>query len=386
MAETGSQHSTLDSGGNSTKEKRNKVEVVDMSTGEIIDAEVASTETSAVQRYEQPDSLAITRDPKDVLADAQKAAKALMEVVGSKKKQVAFNGETYLESGDWQTVAKFYGVTAKVESTNFVDYGGVQGFEASAVALDRNGQVVSRGESMCMRDEENWGSRPKYEWQDILDTNGKKIWDQALRQGKGAYKQRKVQVGSTPVPLFQLRSMAQTRACAKALSNVFKWVVVLAGYKPTPAEEMDGVFQHPPDNEPVTPASVMQQNSSAIPTTPVASGATQSDSENASVGSTEPDIKPRSQRTIQPSTQPTEAPQQASQTQGEVVQGEPVITEKQRKMLFAIQKSIGLSNDDVKDEMNRIGLTCHRDEISKHRFQDVLDAIDPDMKYHQNKN
>jgi hypothetical protein len=34
--------------------------------------------------------------------------------------------------------------------------------------------------------------------------------------------------------------MAQTRACGKALSNLFKWVVVLAGYKPTPAEEMIG--------------------------------------------------------------------------------------------------------------------------------------------------
>ena len=35
----------------------------------------------------------------------------------------------------------------------------------------------------------------------------------------------------------------QTRACAKALRNVLSWVVVLAGYRPTPAEEMDGVFR-----------------------------------------------------------------------------------------------------------------------------------------------
>ena len=41
-------------------------------------------------------------------------------------------------------------------------------------------------------------------------------------------------------PLFQLRSMAQTRAQAKALRNVLAWVVVMAGYAPTPAEEMDG--------------------------------------------------------------------------------------------------------------------------------------------------
>jgi hypothetical protein len=32
--------------------------------------------------------------------------------------------------------------------------------------------------------------------------------------------------------------MAQTRAGSKALRNALAWVVVLAGYKPTPAEEM----------------------------------------------------------------------------------------------------------------------------------------------------
>ena len=40
-------------------------------------------------------------------------------------------------------------------------------------------------------------------------------------------------------PAFQIRSMAQTRAAAKCLRNVLAWVVVMAGYAPTPAEEMD---------------------------------------------------------------------------------------------------------------------------------------------------
>ena len=34
--------------------------------------------------------------------------------------------------------------------------------------------------------------------------------------------------------------MAQTRAGAKALRNALAWVVVLAGYRPTPAEELPG--------------------------------------------------------------------------------------------------------------------------------------------------
>jgi len=39
-------------------------------------------------------------------------------------------------------------------------------------------------------------------------------------------------------PEFQLMSMAQTRACGKVLRLLLGWIVTLAGYEPTPAEEM----------------------------------------------------------------------------------------------------------------------------------------------------
>lgn len=157
--------------------------------------------------------------PAAVLGEAQKAAAALKDVIARKPKPVIMNGEQYLEFEDWQTVGRFYGVTAGAEGEpEFVDLGGVQGFKATAVAL-RNGQVISRATAYCMRDEDKWGARPKYEWKD---------GDRVL-------------IGSEPVPTYQLASMAQTRACAKALRNVLSWVAVLAGYKPTPAEEMDGV-------------------------------------------------------------------------------------------------------------------------------------------------
>lgn len=144
----------------------------------------------------------IVRQPSEAIAEAQKAAKALAGVVAGKKKPVIFNGEQYLEFEDWQTVGNFYGLTAKVISTTYIEYGTVRGFEAKAVTLNRYGVEISAAESMCLNDEPNWKSKP----------------------------------------LFQLRSMAQTRACSKTLRNVLAWVVVLAGYKPTPAEEMDGVF------------------------------------------------------------------------------------------------------------------------------------------------
>lgn len=213
--------------------------------------------STAIQAYEVGGSyLTQWREPEEVLAEAQKAATALKKVVSMKKSPVMFNGEQYLEREDWGTVAKFYGCTAKSTETRYVEYGNVRGFEAVAIVIDRNGNEIGRAESMCLNDEENWGAVPKYDWQDKLDGEGKKIWDPKLRDGKGGYVREKVKIGETQKPLFQLRSMAQTRAEAKALKGVFSWVVVLAGYRPTPAEEMTGneSFEEQPQEtrQPVT--------------------------------------------------------------------------------------------------------------------------------------
>jgi hypothetical protein len=155
-----------------------------------------------------PGALAVQYAPDTVLAEATKAAKALHDVIESKPKKCVINGKTYLQFEDWQTLGRFYGVTAKASSTKFVEFGEgydqVRGFEATADALlVANDQVISSAEAMCLDDEDRWGDKP----------------------------------------LFQLKSMAQTRACAKALRNVLAWVVVLAGYEGTPAEELDGQEQ-----------------------------------------------------------------------------------------------------------------------------------------------
>ena len=196
-------------------------------------------------------SLEVGRDPVLVLAEAQKAAAALKDVIERKTKKVMFNGEQYLEFEDWQLVGKFYGVTPKILETKYVEYGEVKGFEARAVAVvydKRTGETTERSaaDAMCLNDEENWGSRPKYEWHYVKKSGGSSLEDpgkeeiiwEATDKGNRP-KKVKVKVGEVPVPLFQLRSMAQTRACAKALRNVLAWVVVLAGYRPTPAEELD---------------------------------------------------------------------------------------------------------------------------------------------------
>ena len=203
--------------------------------------------------------LIIRRDPAEVLIEARKAAVALNDVISKKSKPVIFNGEQYLEFEDWQTVGRFYGITAKIVSTEPVTFGAVSGFLARAVAIHGpSGREVSAAEAMCLDDEDKWKSRTKYEWCYAKKSGGHSvedpgkdeiIWvDNPKNPGRKAPKKERIKTGEERVPLFQLRSMSQTRACAKALRNVLAWVVVLAGYRPTPAEELQ-IPDEPPDSK-----------------------------------------------------------------------------------------------------------------------------------------
>jgi len=194
----------------------------------------------------------IEHEPEEVLMEAQRAAEAIDRVIQSKPKPVIMNGQRYLEFEDWQTVGRFYGVTVGLEGEpEFVQYddgtGIVMGFRATAVAM-HHGKVVSRASGMCMNDEEKWNTRPKYAYCYVTQDGrlseedpgpDQIVWiPNPSKPGKSMPKKERAQVGVERVPLHQIASMAQTRACAKALRNVLSWVVVLAGYKPTPAEEM----------------------------------------------------------------------------------------------------------------------------------------------------
>lgn len=194
-------------------------------TNEIVkrdDGAIAVTEDAKVM------ALLANDTPELIMARAIKASKVLGTVIAGKKKPVVFNGEQYIEFEDWQTVGNFYNIAAKVVTTKFVEFGSVQGFECHAEAINtKTGAVVSAADAMCLNDEEKWSTRAKYEWKSGV----------------------KVKMGEVAVPLFQLRSMAQTRACAKALRNVLAWIVVLAGYKPSVAEEMVEGGDHSSEQE-----------------------------------------------------------------------------------------------------------------------------------------
>jgi hypothetical protein len=76
-------------------------------------------------------------------------------------------------------------------------------------AVTRNGEIVGRGTAYCMRDESKWASRP----------------------------------------IHGLASMAQTRATSKALKGPLGFIVQLAGYATTPAEEMPDLPDQKPDKK-----------------------------------------------------------------------------------------------------------------------------------------
>ena len=203
--------------------------------------------------YSQPGAL-VRRNPRHVLAEAHEAAVALQEIVNARPKKLVLGGETYLEIGDWTTVGHFYGLVPSLVEDRYVEYGGAQGWEATAsVRRIVDGLEISRATAMCLNDEENWSSRPAYEWHYVTKTMGvvrddpgreEIIWEPG-QNGKNRPKKVKVKVADEPVPMHQLRSMAQTRANSKALANVLRFVPILAGYKGTPAEEMSGRWGDP---------------------------------------------------------------------------------------------------------------------------------------------
>jgi hypothetical protein len=133
---------------------------------------------------------------KKAVADGQAKAEILKDIVESAGLYTKINSKPYLHVEAWQTIGQAYGYTAKVEWSHQIEGGG---WEARAVVIDAVGNEVGAAEAEA-------------------GTYGDHPWDKR--------------------PNHQVRSMAQTRAVSKALRSLLSWVVVLAGYEATPADEM----------------------------------------------------------------------------------------------------------------------------------------------------
>ncbi len=122
---------------------------------------------------------------------------------GSKKEHLWFE--------HWQFIGTFFGVTTRVIAVEEISDKGGTGFQAQAIAVNREGVTVGGAFSRCMESE----------------VKGKRKDGSPSQQWMGK-------------PGYSIMGMAETRACARSLRQLFGWVVQLSGYSPTPAEEMDG--------------------------------------------------------------------------------------------------------------------------------------------------
>lgn len=148
-------------------------------------------------------------DPEQEVAWASRCAKALVAAIsGNPQLKVTISNKDYIKAEGWQTL----GAMTKVDHIEVVwcrEYtppGGDKhtGWEVRVEVRDRDGNVRGTGEAMCIRSEKRWATADEY----------------------------------------AIRSMAQTRALGKAYRMALSYVVALAGYEPTPAEEMPA-FQAP---------------------------------------------------------------------------------------------------------------------------------------------
>jgi len=143
----------------------------------------------------------------DDAVDAAKAkAKTFVDIVEQQELFTMIGPSKHLNHEAWETIAAGYGLTAAVDSTTYHwkkdsdEDNGDELFmvEAHAVVLDRDGTIRGGAVASCGRDEPNWATKP----------------------------------------IHQVASMAGTRASAKALRLMLSWVVEIAGYEPTPSEEI----------------------------------------------------------------------------------------------------------------------------------------------------
>ena len=200
---------------NAKGEKMNEIKQEDIQepVTEIVEVpvqEVIEPSNDIVKEIEQSQALTQnifgTTNPADFVSKSQEYAKALVDVVENQQLYANIQGKKYVTFEGWQFLGSMLptAITPQTEFTEEVkdkDTGEVLGFKARVLALDVNGNQRGASESVCMYAESNW-------------------------RGKDAN---------------HLMSMAQTRASSKALRMALSSMVKLAGYEPTPKEEMDGI-------------------------------------------------------------------------------------------------------------------------------------------------
>src|SRR5437660_1312962 len=141
-----------------------------------------------------------TKDPDLIIEKATKIANRLVEIVEKAKLYAMIKDKKYVKAEGWTTMAAMLGVFPRVVAVERLER--EEGFAYSAKVDLRtlSDALVGSGEAICSSVER-------------------------FGVGKDEY---------------AVKSMAQTRALGKACRISFSWIMALAGFEPTPAEEMIG--------------------------------------------------------------------------------------------------------------------------------------------------
>ncbi len=125
----------------------------------------------------------------------------IKELIVQNKLYTDIKGKNYVNVEGWQIAGAFTGVFPVVENVENLSEGEIYKYRAEVSLYDQSGAKVGSGVAICTNKEA-----------------GKKNFDE-----------------------YAVASMAQTRAVGKAFRMKIGWLLKIAGYETTPAEEMDAV-------------------------------------------------------------------------------------------------------------------------------------------------
>ena len=164
-------------------------------TAELVEYH-APAETTAVALWG-------TDDPRGMTARMSAVAGALADAVKNGHMSVRIGSNEYVKVEGWSMCGAMLGVFPRPLSVDEIRNpdGDLVGFRATVELVTRDGGVCGGAVALCTKDEPRWAQA---EWNHIA-------------------------------------SMAQTRATAKAYRQTLGFIMPMAGYAATPAEEMDGV-------------------------------------------------------------------------------------------------------------------------------------------------
>lgn len=188
-------------------------------------AEEIGTDLAVQPAAAPPPALFGTTDPVEVVQRATDVANALADVIRAKGLSQNIQGKDHVLVEGWQLLGVMLGVTAVCVETVPVE----GGYKATVEARTADGRIVGRADALCTKAEK------RGPWKNADD--------------------------------YARLSMAQTRATSKALKGPLGFIVSLAGYAATPAEEMTFAVPDNPAARAPEPVGISKMRARAIVST-----------------------------------------------------------------------------------------------------------------------